>query len=69
MQQATLPSKSTAATEESPITDLGEAIEYEDRLAQSGLQYGEIDHGLEAAGWAQPVIRRDGNADPIAYDV
>jgi hypothetical protein len=48
------------------VSDLGEAINFEEMLAKNGYSVGDLGHGLESAGWSPAVIKRDGE-DPIAF--
>src|ERR1044072_5646583 len=65
LNYATLPSTRHGLAGAGPVvmSDLGEAINFEEGLAKNGYSIGDLDHGLESAGWTPAVIKRDGE-DP-----
>lgn len=45
-----------------------EPVLFEDDNLDEGYALGAIDNDLAAAGWAQTIIRKDPDGDPVAYE-
>jgi hypothetical protein len=70
LNSTTLPSSDLpeASGEIVDLSELSEALSYEEDLVSRGYQVGDVGNDLGAAGWPDAVIRA-GAEGPTAYDV
>ena len=50
------------------VSDLIEAINYEELMGEKGYESGDLADELDAAGWPRIPIKRTNDGDPIAFD-